>query len=170
MPFSTGLGADGEIIWPTITALVISPGSASSSAARTSLTPGMSSAGVPEARWYNAIMLWVLPPPKLVCSSMTGSPPPPVRRRVAPTRSSVSPSVRYVRAKNAVGSWYSSSAVPLATSYRSAANSAWSNRPDATSACGEMISRQGVSPAWGSPSVGLEAVFRLSARDSSSII
>ena len=113
-------------------------------------------------------MLWVLPPPKLVCNSMTGSPPPPERRRAAPASRSFNPSVRKVRAKNAIGSWYSSSAVLLATSNRSAANSAWSNRPDATSVCGEMISRHGVSPAWGSPSVGLAAFLRRWALDSSS--
>ena len=34
-------------------------------------------------------MEWVLPPPKLVCSWTTGSPPWPVRRCTAPTRRSL---------------------------------------------------------------------------------
>ena len=66
----------------------------------------------------------VLPPPKFVCSSTTGSPLCPERRLAAPLTKALKPSVRYVLAKNSFGSRYSDGALPLCTLAKSAANSA----------------------------------------------
>ena len=114
-----------------------------------SVTPGRSRTIFDvRMRWYTASMLCVLPPPKAVFSSTTGSPS---SSSVTETRLSTlmssdrMPSVIKVREKNSLGSWYSKPASPFATLARSSANSAVLNCPRATSALGATTLRQGRS-------------------------
>jgi len=120
--FVTGL--PGEILLPTKTTRRIAGRSFTPASVITASIPANSCGDTPEKRWKRASIEWVLPPPKLVWSCTTGSPPRPESRWTAPTSIDFRLSVRYVRRKNSAGSRYSSVPSPIWTCQRSAANSA----------------------------------------------
>ena len=107
---------------------------------------GSSRAATPENRWYSAMHRVRLAAAEVGLQLMTGWPPVPATRCDRRLTARASPSVRYVRSKNAPGPRTPGRSSPLPDLVEVGGELGGLKLPEATSSCGWMTSRHGFSP------------------------